>query len=52
MFLPDLALKFQQNININKYTIESIQVKYLFYISIHTCNLIELETLKAYLKTY
>lgn len=44
-----MIIKLLENIGINEYTIKLINKKLLFYGSIFTFNLIELETLKVYI---
>ncbi len=45
-------MKLSENININKYAIELIEEKQPFYRPIYTLNLVKLDTLKAFIKTY
>lgn len=52
IFFFDLAIELIKNININKYAIWLIKRKQALYRSIYTLSLIELKTLKAYIKTY
>ena len=41
-----------KNTDINKYAIELVKRKHIFYGSIYSLGLVELETFKAYIKTY
>ena len=52
IFSTDLAIELLENTNINKYAIELIEGKKLPYGPIYAINLVELETLKTYIKTY
>lgn len=45
-------MDLSKDIGINGYTIKLIKEKQLFYEPIYTLNLVKLETLKIYLKTY
>lgn len=52
VFLFGLIIKLFENISINKYIIELIKSKQLSYRPIYSLRLIELETLKTYIKIY
>ncbi len=52
VFSIDLAMELPENTYINKYAIELIEEKQLPYGPIYTLNPVELETLKAYIKTH
>lgn len=52
IFSYNLVIKFPKNKNINKHAIELVEDKQVSYSLIYTFNLIELEILKAYIKTY
>ena len=45
-------MEFLENTNLNEYAIKLIEEKHLPYGLIYTLNLVELETLKTYIKTY
>lgn len=51
-FFLDLVIELLENISINKYVIELKNGKQLPYGPIYAFNLIELETLKTYIKTH
>lgn len=48
----DLAIELSENIGINKHIINLIKGKQVLYRPIYAFKLIELEILKAYIKTY
>lgn len=52
MFLTDLAMEFSKKTGINKYALKLIESKQLLYRPIYVWSLVELETLKTYIKTY
>ncbi len=52
VFSSDLAIELPKNTGINKYAIELIEGKQLPYVPIYTLSPMELETLKAYIKTH
>ena len=52
IFSLDLAIELSKNISINKHAIKLINEKQLPYKPIYAFNLVELETLKAYIKTH
>ncbi len=52
IFLFDLAMELPENIGINEYVIKLIDEKQPFYRPIYILNLVKLETLKTYIKTY
>lgn len=52
VYLLDLAIELARNISINKYVIELVEEKQLFYGTIDTFTLVELKLLKTYIKTY
>ena len=51
IFFLDLASKFSKHTGINDYAIELVDGQQLFYGPIYSLGLVELETLKAYIKT-
>lgn len=51
IFSLDLTIKMPDNTGINKNAIKLVKGKWLLYGFIYTFNLIELKTLKAYIKT-
>lgn len=51
-FSLNLAMKLPKNIGINKYAIELIEGKQLPYKPLYSLGPVELEILKAYIKTY
>lgn len=52
VFLPNLINKLPKNTHINEHAIEMIEGKQPLYELIYILNLVELETLKTYIKTY
>ncbi len=52
VFSLDLAMELSENIGMNEYAIELIEGKQPSYGHIYTLNPMELETLKAYIKTH
>lgn len=52
LFSSDLEMEFLKNIGIITYVIKLVDRKQLPYESIYTFNLVELETLKAYITTH
>lgn len=52
IFLFNLVIELPKNTCINTYAIELIKDKQLLYSLIYTLSLVELETLKTYIKTY
>lgn len=52
VFFFDLAIKLSENIKINKHAIKLINGKQPFYRPIYTLSLMELKTLKTYIKTH
>lgn len=52
VFSFNLAMELPKNISISKYVIELVEGKQPLYDLIYTLNLVELETLKVYIKTY
>lgn len=52
IFLFNLVIELLKNTNINQYAIELVKNKHLLYGFIYTSSLVELQTLKAYIKTY
>lgn len=52
VFSSDLAIELPKNIGINEYVIELINCKQPPYKPIYTLSLVELETLKTYIKTH
>lgn len=52
VFSFNLVMKLPKNKNINKYAIKLVEDKQPSYNPIHTLSLIELETLKTYIKAY
>lgn len=52
VFSPDLAIELLKNMSINEYAIKLIDKKQLPYRPIYTLSLVELETLKTYIKTH
>lgn len=52
VFLLDLAMELPENTSINKYVNNLEDGKQLFYRLIYALSLVELETLKAYIKTH
>lgn len=51
VFFPDLAMELLKNRYINKYAIELVEGKQSPYGPIYSLGLVELETLKVYIKT-
>lgn len=51
-FFSNLTIEFLENTNINKYIIELIDSKQLFYKLIYIFSLVELKILKTYIKTF
>lgn len=47
-----MLIELSENIGINKYTINLVNEKYLLYKPIYVLNLVKLETLKTYIKTF
>lgn len=52
VFLSDLAMKSSENTRINEHAIELEKDKQPPYRPIYSLNLIKLETLRTYIKTY
>lgn len=52
VFLLNIVIKLLKNTSINKYIIKLVEGKQQLYSSIYTLSLVELEILKAYIKTY
>lgn len=52
VFSPNLVMELSKNIGINKYVFELVNGKQSFYGSIDSLDLMELETIKVYIKTY
>ena len=52
IFSPDLAMELPENTGINEYAIELVEGKQPPYGPIYSLGLVELETLKAYIKTH
>ena len=52
MFSPDLAMEIVENTSMNEYIIKLIDGKQPPYRPIYALSLIELETLKAHIKTH
>ncbi len=52
IFLSDLVMDLPENIGINEHAIELKEGKQLPYESIFALSLVELKTLKAYMKTH
>ncbi len=52
VFFSELAMELPENIRMNEHTIELIKGKQPPYKPIYTLSLVELETLKAYIKTH
>lgn len=51
-FFFTLVIKLFNNTGINKYVIKLVEDKWLLYSLIYILNLVELETLRAYIKTH
>lgn len=52
IFSFDQVIELFKNISINKYIIKLVEDKQLPYKSIYTLNIVKLEILKTYIKTY
>ena len=52
IFSANLAMELLENTGINEHAIKLIKEKKLLYGPIYALNLVELETLKAYIETY
>lgn len=52
VFSPELGIELPHNTVSNKYAIELVEGKHLFYELIYGVNSVELETLKAYIETF
>ncbi len=52
VFSIDPIIQLSENTNMNKYAIKLIEEKQLSYAPIYTFSSVELENLKAYIKTY
>lgn len=52
VFLFNLVIEHLKNININKYMIKLVDNKQPLYGPIYVFSLVEIETLKVYIKTY
>lgn len=52
VFFADLAIELPKNTSINKHVIELVEGKQLLYRLIYSLSFVELETLKAYVKTH